>query len=137
MITRSVNLKIIITYYCIQSNWVQLVYLSCISRVSLVMSFCIKCNNTYEYKPKGNDLFKECRVCEFIEKAKLEDYKILSENLVGEKENLDMILGNIITDPTYPTITKNGKVYTVYVQPKTLKRFYVSHTDKKAYENIE
>lgn len=101
------------------------------------MSFCIKCNNTYEYKPKGNELFKECRVCGFVEKAKLEDYKILSENLVGEKENLDIMLSNIITDPTYPTIIHKGKTYTVYVQPGTLKRFYVSHSDKKAYERLE
>jgi len=105
------------------------------------MSVCIKCNNAYKIVPKNNDLYKKCRVCNFEEKAIIEDYKILSENFSKKGNNYLYNLLSATQDITCPIVEvtgKNGEVhqFTVIVEPKTLKRIYISNKDKKAYTNI-
>jgi len=105
------------------------------------MSVCIKCSNAYKFIPKKNDLYKKCRVCDFEEKAKVEDYKILSEDFSKKGDNYVYNLLSSTDDITCPIIeikNKKGKIqkFTIKVEPDTLQRIYISHDNKKAYTDI-
>lgn len=100
------------------------------------MSFCIKCNNVYNFIPKGNKLNKECRICSYTEVAKETEYKILVEKFDTEYENYEYFLQLICDDPTYPRIEHNGKIYTIIIEPKSLNRLYIDNETKKAYNKL-
>jgi hypothetical protein len=100
------------------------------------MSTCIKCHNAYKRIPKNNKLFKVCRICKYEEEAGVDEYKILGEDYLKTDENLEYYLGSIIKDNTCQIIEKNGKQYTLKVDPGTMDHIYVSHKDKKAYKKI-
>jgi len=100
------------------------------------MSTCKKCNNAYQNIPKKDGLYKVCRICNFEEKATINDYRLLSQDYSKKGDNYKQYLLNSIEDITCPIIEIKNKKYTVIVQPGTLQRIYISHTDNKAYTDI-
>jgi hypothetical protein len=101
------------------------------------MSTCIKCRNANHYEIKENKLFKRCRVCDFTELAKKDEYRIEYEDFTQKGEMYLQSLRDSVEDITTPTIIKDGVKYTIHVEPQTMRRKYVSHKDGKIYTNIE
>lgn len=98
--------------------------------------FCTKCKNIYKFESEQNKLYKKCRVCNYRVEADKDDFKIISEDYVKKGESYEYYLGSVIKDNTFPLVEKNGKLYTLYVEPSTLRHLYISHEDNKAYESI-
>lgn len=98
--------------------------------------FCIKCGNINKFVSEHNKLYKQCSICNYKEEASVNDYKIITEDYVQKGESYSYYLGSIINDRTFPLIEKNNKLYTVFVEPDTMRFLYISNDTNKVYEQI-
>jgi DNA-directed RNA polymerase subunit M/transcription elongation factor TFIIS len=90
--------------------------------------FCPHCHNVLSPAKQDNDLVYTCRLCNYVEKAKVKNYRISymsKETALHDVEDVSAIL----EDPTLPKIKKkcikcksDVAVYTV--EPKSLKKRY-------------
>lgn len=102
--------------------------------------FCPHCQNVLSPGKQDNDLIYSCRLCNYVQKAKVKNYRISyisTENTLREEEKGE----NVVTDPTIPRIKKKcphpkcKSEYAVYtVEPHTLKKhFYCIVCTKRIY----
>lgn len=100
--------------------------------------FCPHCQNVLSPGKQDNDLIYSCRLCNFVQKSKVKNYRISyisTETSVREEEKGEYI----VSDPTVPRIKKKcphkgcKSEYSVYiVEPQTLKkRFYCASCSKQ------
>jgi DNA-directed RNA polymerase subunit M/transcription elongation factor TFIIS len=92
--------------------------------------FCPHCRNILSPAKHDNDLVYTCRLCNYVEKAKVKNYRISymsKETMVREVDNV----ADIIEDPTLPRIEKKctaskckSNVAVYIVEPKSLKKRY-------------
>jgi hypothetical protein len=100
------------------------------------MSTCKKCNNSYQNIPKKDGLYKICRICNYEEKATVDDYKLFSQDNTKKGKNFHQYLLSSIEDNTCPIVVINNIKYTLIVQSGTLEHIYISHKDNKVYTDI-
>ena len=99
--------------------------------------FCPHCQNILSPGKQDNDLVYSCRLCNYVQKSKVRNYRISyisTETSVREEEKGS----DVVTDPTVPRMKKKctqpkcKSEYAVYmVEPHSLrKRFYCAECSK-------
>lgn len=100
--------------------------------------FCPHCQNVLSPGKQDNDLIYSCRLCNYVQKSKVKNYRInymsMESNTLREEQGSEIVL-----DPTMPRMKKKcpdcKSEYAVYsVELYTLKkRFYcVGQCSKKS-----
>lgn len=106
--------------------------------------FCPHCRNILSPAKQDNDLVYTCRLCNYVEKAKVKNYRISYMSKETATRDVEDIIA-ILEDPTLPRIKKkcseskcksDTAVYTV--EPKSLKkRYYCTVCKKERSPNAE
>lgn len=99
--------------------------------------FCPHCRNILSPAKQDNDLVYTCRLCNYVEKAKVKNYRISymsKETAVRSVDNIN----DILEDPTLPRVKRKcpdakckSEIAVYTVEPKTLKKRYYCLECKK------
>ena len=90
--------------------------------------FCPHCNNILSPGKQDNDLIYSCRLCNYVEKAKVKNYRI-SYISTEQRHRVTEKFDNVIVDSTVPRTKKKcskcDAEYMLYtVEPQTLGKTY-------------
>ena len=92
--------------------------------------FCPHCHNVLSPGKQDNDLIYSCRLCNYVEKAKVENYRI-SYISTEQRHRVAEKYENVIVDNTVPRAKKkcpttgcNANYLIFTVEPQTLRKTY-------------